>query len=89
MQLLINFFRKRTADAFHLRQLFHTGLSHTRQATETRQQITPAPLPYSTDFFQHGRRARLAALGAMSTDGKAMRLVPYLLDQMQRWTIRW
>ena len=87
MELLVNFFCERGTDPFHSRQFFHAGLLHPFKTAKMRQQVAAAFLAHPFDILQLGSGARFAAPRAMATDGKTMRLVAHLLDQMQGRTI--
>lgn len=76
-------FSKRFADSFDLTELFDAGLHDFPQPAEVGEQAAPPLLPHATDFFQTGGGSRFAASGAMTGDGETVRLIAYLLDQMQ------
>src|ERR1043166_3446714 len=83
VQILIDFFRQRAADAFHLRQFVDARRNHAFQPAEARQQALPALGADTSDRLERRAHARLAAPRAMPFDGKAMRFVANLLDQVQ------
>ncbi len=88
MELLVNLFSKQGTDPLHSRQFFYAGLLYALQSTEVGQQVAAPFLAYPFDIFQRRSGSRFTALGTVAADGKTMRLIAYLLDQMQGRTIR-
>jgi len=75
---------KRTGNAGYPRQIVDAGCLHAAYAAEVREQC-PAPRGAdSRNVLERRRGARLAPPRAMALDREAMRLIAYLLDQMQR-----
>jgi hypothetical protein len=71
------------ADAFDTGQLLHLGAGHFLQAAELLEQLLAA---FRTDAgypFQGRTGAGLRTPGPVTGDGKTVRLVPDLLDQVQ------
>src|SRR6185436_9260493 len=84
VQLIIYTRRQRAAYAFDLRQCVHACGHESLQSAESRAQTLPPFGADARDAFERRRRARLAAPRAMPLNRETMRLVAYLLDQMQR-----
>ena len=85
MQLLVDPFGERPADALHLREVVDAGRQHAlaarRSATSRRcRRLAPMPAISSSGEVD----ARLAAPRAVARDREAVRLVADLLDQVQR-----
>ena len=89
MELLVNLLCKHRTDPLHSRQFFYAGLLYTLQSTEVGQQVAASFLAYPFDIFQRRSGTRFAAPGTVAANGETMRLIAYLLDQMQGRTIRW
>src|SRR5699024_8241171 len=60
-----------------------TGARDFASAAKGLQQAFSAFWPQPIDFAQHGPPARLAATVPVRGDGKSVRLIPDLLDQVQ------
>src|SRR5690606_24877271 len=70
-------------DAFHPRNLLLAGGLEPGQATEmTQQRATPARAD-AGDVLQPAGGARLLTAPAVAGDGKPVRFIPHLLDELQ------
>src|SRR5258706_16345140 len=88
MQVAVDLFRERTADAVHFGNFIDGSRLHALQAAEMREQLLPAPRSDAGNLGEHRGGARLAALGTMADDGEAVRLVADALDQVQAGVLR-
>src|SRR5690606_6082400 len=69
---------------------FHgAGAGQLLEATKVLEQLPPPLWPYPGDTFQGGCITGLAAPLAVAGDGKAVRLVADMLDEMQRGGMAW
>src|SRR5476649_2804556 len=84
VELLVDAFGERAADAFHASQILDTRSQHALKSTEVLEEPLAAPRPHRGNLLEAGRRARLAAARAVARDREAVRLVADLLDEMQR-----
>ena len=66
---------------------FDAGTRQFLQTTKVREQVTTPFGAYTCYVFQCRSSARLATSGAMTGNGKAVRFVTYLLNQVQGWRI--
>ncbi len=82
MELLVNAFGERSADSFDAREIIDTGSDHPLKSTEMLQQTLTATRAHGEALNQPSCRTRLTAPCPVASDRKAMRLVPYLLDEM-------
>src|SRR5690606_39519670 len=72
-----------------LGDFYGAGAGQLLEATKVLEQL-PAPLwPYPGDTFQGGCITGLATPLAVAGDGKAVRLVADMLDEMQRRRMAW
>src|SRR5450432_1641254 len=84
VELLVDAFGERAADAFHARQILDTRSQHALKSTEVLEEPLAAPRTHRGNLLEARRGARLAAARAMPRDREAVRLVADLLDQVQR-----
>ena len=73
---------RRMVHAFHLRQLLHTGRTHSVQRLERLPELLPALRTDALHVVEHGNKITLAAQLAVVGDGKAVRLVADTLDKV-------
>src|SRR5437879_2683250 len=83
MQFLVDFFGELAADALDLGEILDACAHDAPQAPEPGQQLPAALGPDAADALERGSRAPLRASRAVAGDREAVRLVAYLLDQVQ------
>ena len=84
MKRIVYLLSEGAADAGHTTEVLNTRTRDFLHATELFEQLLPAPRTNSRDRFQRRNCARSGASQAVAGDGKAVRLVAYLLYQVQR-----
>src|SRR6266487_6717179 len=75
--------RQRPADPRHLCQIVDARRLHAPESAEVREQRLAALGPDPADLLQRRGRACLATPGAVALDRETVRLVAYLLVQVQ------
>src|SRR5262249_55178180 len=83
MQFLVDALGERPADAFDLGDFVHTRSDQAAQAAEARQQPAAAFDADPVDRLEHRSAPCAGAPVTMARDGKAMCLVPHLLNEME------
>ena len=83
MQCRVNGFGQLPTDAPHFGDFFRAGLTDFLQATEIVYQVFASFGPHARNPFQGGLTALLVPALPVSGNRKAVRLIPYMLDQVQ------
>ena len=83
MQVIVDSLSKYPADSVYFDEVVDSGTMNTLQSPKLSQQFPAAFWSQSWNLLQAGCFSCLGASLPMSGNGKAMRLVPDLLDQEQ------
>lgn len=82
MKRLENPFGQLPVNSRNPAQFFNTSLANALDTTKMGQQRAAAARPYTRYVFEHRMNGSLLAATTVTGDGKAVRLIPYLLYQV-------
>src|SRR5690606_34014492 len=83
----INGFSQCFADALHLGNFVNAGLLYTLYTAEIAYQFPPTFRANALDTFQRGLSTLFISSCPMASNGKPVRFIPYVLNQVPRWRI--
>ncbi len=83
MQRCINPLGQRCVDPFHARDFLRARCFQASQSAEMLQQAGAPAWPDTGYVFEPARAARFLSATAMAGDGKPVRFIAYLLDELQ------
>ena len=84
MQVVVDSFCKRPADASDLDEVIDTGIAYALQSPKLFQQLAAPLRPQTRNLFQLRRASSLGATLTMTGNGESVSFVANLLDQVQR-----
>lgn len=88
MQYVINTLRELPADSGHPPQVVDPRPGDALQPAEMLHQFLSPFCTYSADLFERRAFSGVGARSPVRFDGEAVRLIPHVLQQMQRRRIR-